>query len=89
MLPLSYSNGWFSGDWFLRKEHCFLVPGDSPTGYRLPLDSLPWALPRDRGDVIAADTYAPLPPLPGEFTVPALTSQRGDARRTAPLAQAQ
>ncbi len=70
VLPLAYWNGWISGDWFLRKEHCFLVPGDSPIGYRLPLDSLPWALPRDRDEVIPADTYAPLPPLPSDFRFP-------------------
>ena len=33
---------WKTGRWFLRDEHMFLVPGDSPMGYRLPLDSLPW-----------------------------------------------
>ena len=38
---------WRSGPWFLRDERCYLIPGDSPMGYRLPLDSLPWAAPDD------------------------------------------
>ncbi len=33
---------WTSGPWFLKDNHLFLLPGDSPMGYRLPLDSLPW-----------------------------------------------
>ncbi len=32
---------WTSGLWPLRSEHMFLIPGDSPMGLRLPLDSLP------------------------------------------------
>lgn len=35
-------NPWSSGAWFLRAERMYLVPGDSPMGYRLPLDSIPW-----------------------------------------------
>jgi uncharacterized protein (DUF2126 family) len=38
---------WTSRPWFLASGHMFLIPGDSPMGYRLPLDSLPWTKPED------------------------------------------
>ncbi|HVT82370.1 MAG TPA: transglutaminase family protein, partial [Phycisphaerae bacterium] len=43
-LPISPVGGgeWKTGPWFLRSERMYLLPGDSPMGFRLPLDSLPW-----------------------------------------------
>lgn len=55
---------WISGPWFLRDERLYLVPGDSPMGYRLPLDSLPWATAGDRQPLLEADPFAPRPALP-------------------------
>ncbi len=55
---------WTSGPWFLRQENCFLLPGDSPIGFRLPLDSTPWAAPSDHYFVPDADPHRQLPPLP-------------------------
>ena len=36
---------WQTGKWFFRSDTLFLLPGDSPIGLRLPLESLPWADP--------------------------------------------
>lgn len=57
-------NEWESGPWFLRQEHLFLMPGDSPMGLRLPLDSLPWVDQRDYPHVHPRDPQDNFPPLP-------------------------
>ena len=64
VLPLRRDNGphgrrWATGRWFLRREHLFLIPGDSPIGFRLPLDSLPWSAPGDRDALVPLDPFAP------------------------------
>ena len=100
MLPIQREhNGrgrWRSGPWFLRSEKCYLIPGDSPLGYRLPLDSLPWATPQDMDFIVDPDPMAPHPALPPldafrrapvlrrqERGMPADTNGDGDIRREA------
>jgi len=55
---------WETGSWFLRADRCYLVPGDSPLGLRLPLDSQPWAASADRPRIHPADPMQQFPPLP-------------------------
>jgi len=55
---------WITGSWFIRDERLYLFPGDSPMGYRLPLDSLPWAAPGDQPTLQVQDPFAPQAPLP-------------------------
>lgn len=55
---------WITGAWFFRDERMYLVPGDSPMGYRLPLDSLPWVAKSDYPYHIEHDPFAPRDALP-------------------------
>jgi uncharacterized protein (DUF2126 family) len=64
VLPLKYRDRWMSSRWPLRREHLYLIPGDSPLGLRLPLDSLPWLAPAARELVPETDTFAVRDPLP-------------------------
>ena len=69
---------WRSGPWFLRSERCYLIPGDSAMGYRLPLDSLPWAAPSDVGFMPEPDpmiSHPALPPLDAFRRAPVLRRQ--------------
>jgi uncharacterized protein (DUF2126 family) len=67
VLPLQrdeQSGRWQSGPWFLRPVRCYLVPGDSPMGLRLPLDSLPWVTKADTPVIHAPDPMERAAPLP-------------------------
>jgi uncharacterized protein (DUF2126 family) len=55
---------WQTSAWFLRDERCYLIPGDSPIGLRLPLDSLPWAEEEDIPRIHERDPTQSFPPLP-------------------------
>ncbi|MBK8318934.1 MAG: transglutaminase family protein [Betaproteobacteria bacterium] len=50
---------WQTGPWFLRAERCYLFPGDSAMGYRLPIDSQPWASKSDYPYVNPPDPAQP------------------------------
>jgi uncharacterized protein (DUF2126 family)/transglutaminase-like putative cysteine protease len=95
-LPIRRADaGWATGPWFLRGERLFLIPGDSPMGLRLPLESLPWSVPEDRLAIDELDPFAPRAPLRVPYNAgtagPAEKEQRpaqqsrvvpGDARPT-------
>jgi uncharacterized protein (DUF2126 family)/transglutaminase-like putative cysteine protease len=66
-------SAWRSGPWFLRQEHMFLLPGDSPMGFRLPLDSLPWVAPGDYPHLYEMDPFAERDALPARSALPQWT----------------
>ncbi len=65
VLPIRREDGgqgrapWLSGPWHFRDDRMYLIPGDSPMGYRLPLDALPWVSEADYPYVHAHDPFAP------------------------------
>ncbi|WP_068829106.1 transglutaminase family protein [Pseudomonas sp. BMS12] len=72
VLPLMRSaddSQWLTGPWFLRDEHCRLIPGDSPLGYRLPLDSQPWVGELDYPYVSPQDPHQQFQPLPSRQSI--------------------
>ncbi len=65
-LPLGYDGvegRWRSASWDFRRDRMYLLPGDSPMGMRLPLDSLPWLAPDKRESFVPQCQFALLPPL--------------------------
>jgi len=68
---------WQSGKWFLRGDTMFLIPGDSPLGLRLPLDSLPWADPETIEPQFKRDPFVPAEKLPPQAMLRDLRTGRG------------
>jgi len=55
---------WQTSAWPIRREHLYLIEGDSPIGLRLPLATLPWVLPEEREPEFDVDPFAPRGALP-------------------------
>ena len=89
VLPLARTaagDQWQSGRWYLRDEHCRLIPGDSPLGYRLPLGSQPWVKAAEYPYVHPTDPNQDLPALPSQAQLQAGSSgqQQGAASEREP-----
>ncbi len=69
VLPLRWNycnNKWLSCKWIFNREYLFLVPGNSPIGLRLPLESLP-VMPKSKApQKVERSTFELLPVL-GRF----------------------
>jgi uncharacterized protein (DUF2126 family)/transglutaminase-like putative cysteine protease len=68
-LPLKWdyaANRWQSGKWVFSRKHLFLVPGNSPIGLRLPLDSLPAIAKEHEPQKVERSLFEELPAL-GDF----------------------
>ncbi|MEO5341443.1 MAG: transglutaminase family protein [Magnetococcus sp. MYC-9] len=69
LLPLAArtEGGWCSSAWPLRRERLCLVPGDSPMGWRLPLNSLPLSSRQSQLFLVERSPFETPPPLPASF----------------------
>ena len=89
VLPLQRWNArdgqrrWMSEPWSTRTKHLFLVPGDSPVGFRLPLPSLPVLAPGEYPYIIPTDPFEERGPLPDPdpSRQPFLRRQAGQERQ--------
>ncbi|UTW03210.1 transglutaminase family protein [Amphritea atlantica] len=79
-LPLGWNydtQHWRSSPWPLRRDTLTLIPGDSPVGLRLPLNSLPLMTDEELHREHARDPFAPVEALPDAGVSAALASADG------------
>ena len=62
-LNIAIPTTWLTSAWPLKREHLYLIEGESPLGLRLPLSALPWVQPEDKELDTERDTLEPRPAL--------------------------
>ncbi len=70
VLPLRWDSdqaGWASGTWQFRRDAIYLLPGDFPLGFRLPLDSLAKGATEADDIAVEPSLFEDKPPLPESF----------------------
>ena len=73
---------WISEKWKTRRGRIYLNPGDSPSGFRLPLTTLTYLAPSRRPEVFPLDPFAArgaLPALEPTQQMPERTARQGVA----------
>jgi uncharacterized protein (DUF2126 family)/transglutaminase-like putative cysteine protease len=78
VLPIAWNERgkhWSSSEWQFKRNNCFLIPGNSAIGFRLPLKSLPEVAKERREQPIERSPFEDLPAL-GNFR-PAVESRYG------------
>lgn len=73
---------WVTERWSMRREKLFLVPGDSPIGFRLPIGGLPFVTQTNYPHVLPRDPIAQHESLPDRH---ALLTQRRTVTLETPL----
>ena len=65
LLPLNNTkNAWHTCEWQFRRKHIFLLPGNSPIGLRLPLNSLIKKAKQEEFPQFIPDNFSKKKPLP-------------------------
>ncbi len=73
VLPLTFNHNegrWESCLWEMKREHIFLLPGNSGMGMRLPLDRLPHQVPSEQAVELPASPQEELSDLQGYGETP-------------------
>jgi uncharacterized protein (DUF2126 family)/transglutaminase-like putative cysteine protease len=73
---------WQTGPWFLRTERCYLTPGNSAMGYRLPLDSQPWTSQSDYPFIFPPELNRDFPSLARHAEIRSQIEHAREASRT-------